>query len=370
MANGWIETLAAAGLESLLRPCGAGQLLTCTRGARAFPLDETGAPLLWVAPTLLRPPAAGLASLPPSFWNMGGERLWIAPEIRFMIRDRGDFDGSYELPAAMDPGRWAADPDEPDRYLQSLELEERDTGELLRLEVEQRLAEAADPLRRSHGRTAVRHMGWTREVRLRRSQADAGTVACQSWVVVQVPPGGHAWVPGAAGARVTDYFEPVDGAHLQRPGGHAVLNLTGRRRYKVGLRTGEHRGLLLHWREVEGGRAVLTLRRFHDLPSTRYLEQPPAAPRHEGDSAYVYNDDGRHGGFGELEVLGHALEPAARSVADLFEMHVWWGPAADVAAVARAWLGAEWAPALTTWGEDPKGGRAAGDMGDQGNQSA
>jgi len=374
MTHPWLDAWRSAGMEPQLLPCGAGHLLTSTRGARAIPLDEDGRPLLWVSPALQPTPAGApdaARALTEQEWNTGGERLWLAPEIRFMIHDRRDFDGSYELPPAMDPGAWAADRSEPGCFRQMLELVARDSNERLQLDVVQRLAPAADPLRRRAPSTAdplrqgapsaadslrprapsaaVRHLGWTREVRLQRTASDGGAVPCQAWAIAQVPAGGVAWVPGGAGARLTDYFEPIDDAHRKRGAEHLSLNVDGRRRYKVGVRSGEHRGQLLYWREADGrelgeGRTYLYLRRFLDLPSSRYLEQPPALADHEGDSAYVYNDDGRHGDFGELEVLGRALEPDQATVADLFEMHVWWGPTNEVAEVARAWLGADWYP--------------------------
>lgn len=339
----WLDAWRSAGLGPRVVACGAGYLLSTVRGARAFPLDEHGQPLLWVAPAL-RPNASPTGrALADHEWNLGGERLWLAPEIRFMIHDRRNFDGSYELPIAMDPGDWSSDPDEPGRYRQTLELVARDTQEVVRLDVIQRLAPAGDPLRRKGRSNAVRHLGWTREVRLRRTTSDPELVACQAWVVTQVQAGGVAWVPGAAGARVSDYFEPIDGSYLGAVGSHLSLKADGERRYKVGVVSGEHRGQLLYWHESDD-RAVLYLRRFLDLASGRYLEQPPELLDHEGDSVFVYNDDGKHGHFGELEVLGRTLEPNLRTVSDLFEMHVWWGVKDEVVEVAREWLGADWDP--------------------------
>jgi len=82
---------------------------------------------------------------------------------------------------------------------------------------------------------------------------------------------------------------------------------------------------LAYWRDLPDGRSLLLVRSFKDTPSSRYLEQPPALPQHEGDSIYVYNDDGRFGHFGEVEVLGRALEPDHKQVTDVFELHAWWG---------------------------------------------
>ncbi len=311
-----------------------GTLVLLRRGARAVPFDQRGRPLLWLAPEVS--PGGDLdAWLARRAWNFGAERLWLGPEIRFMVSDRADFDGSYHLPGAMDPGEWSAEAERGAMtFGQSLELQAHHPAARLRLQVEQRLAPAADPTRRERAGGA-RHMGWTREVSLKRAEGDERSVACQAWMLIQADAGGQVLVPGAAAARLTDYFEPVDERHAWRSGDDLVLSLSGEQRFKVGVKTGQHEGRAAYWKDLPGGEALLVLRTFLDSPSTRYLEEPPGEVGFEGDSLYFYNDDGRNGAFGEVEALGRALEPDADSVTDVFELHLWWGEREDVAEVAR-----------------------------------
>jgi len=357
-----VDTWRAAGLDPRVHPVSDGYLVTITRGARAVPFDDLGQPLLWLAPEVLagRSAAELQAWAASDAWNFGAERLWIGPEIDFMVGDRRDFAGSYLLPATMDPGRWTVETAPEAAAEAAAESGTEPAGETavagslptvfrhemdmfahvqrapLSIEVEQTLAPAADPLGHLAG---SKHLGWTREVTLRRTATDAGAAACQAWVLIQADAGATVVVPGAAGARVTDYFEPVDSHHLTRAGEDLVLRLSGTTRYKIGVQSGSHRGQVACWRELEGGRALLLVRSFEDTPSTRYLEQPPAMPEHEGDSVYVYNDDGRHGNFGEVEVLGRALEPDRALVTDKFELHAWWGERRAVLDAAERLLG-------------------------------
>lgn len=37
-------------------------------------------------------------------WNLGGERIWIAPEITYSVRDRRDFNSTWRVPVDIDPG--------------------------------------------------------------------------------------------------------------------------------------------------------------------------------------------------------------------------------------------------------------------------
>jgi len=343
----------AGGLDPRAHALGDGTLVTVARGARAVPFDDEGRPLLWLAPAVA-PPVRGSGTGPAGTlrawaasdaWNLGAERLWIGPEIDFMVADRRDFAGSYALPATMDPGAWRVDTPGPDAALpqtfrHEMSMVAHQQRATVGIAVTQTIAPAVDPLRAgSVPADSLRHLGWTREVTLTRTPDDPGRAACQSWVLIQADVGATVVVPGAARARVTDYFEPVDKDHLRRDGDDLTLRLSGSTRYKVGVRSGEHRGAVVYWRDLPGGAAVLLLRSFADTPSTRYLEQPPDQLGHEGDSVYVYNDDGRYGAFGEVEVLGRALESDMASVTDTFTLHAWWGERHDVAAAAAALLG-------------------------------
>ena len=357
----------AGGLEPHAHEVGDGTLVTVARGARAVPFDDAGRPLLWLAPEGVPPvrdvgadPVA-TPSLPagPSLstwvasdaWNLGAERLWIGPEIDFMVADRRDFAGSYALPVAMDPGSWRVESGAPGAsgasgepgapgaglpitFRHAMNLFAHQQHAPLRIDVTQTLTPLPDPA--AAAGLPLAHLGWSREVTVTRTADDPRRVACQAWVLIQADIGATVVVPEAGSARVTDYFEPVDPDHLRRVGDDLALRLSGTTRYKVGVRSGEHRGEVAYWRDLPDGRALLLLRRFADTPSTRYLEQPPELPAHEGDSVYVYNDDGRYGAFGEVEVLGRALEPDMDSVTDAFDLHAWWGEREAVAVAATS----------------------------------
>lgn len=333
---GSVESFMAAWERAGLGPraleAGAGTIVVLQRGARVVPFDESGTPLLWLSPQVL--PEADVVTWSHSgAWNLGAERMWLGPEWRLMVEDRADFQGTYALHPAMDPGAWRLE-EAPhgvslvtDMHMLAHQPEAR-----LALRVAQSIVPERDPARRWPEADGLRHVGWSREVELTRDDRDEGSVACQAWLLAQVEAPATVFVPHAGTAAVTDYFEPVDPRHMDREPDALRFSLSGRQRYKVGIRTGEHRGLIAALRELPEGQASLIVRWFLDTPSTRYLKEPPHQPGHEGDSLYVYNDDGRFGHFGEIEALGRALEPDARSVRDRFELHAWWG---DRSALAR-----------------------------------
>lgn len=365
---------AGIGAEVLRASC--GHLVVTRRGARAVPFDDRGRPLLWLAPVVRlasaptdpdlvsgrgaegawsaesNPAAALGAWASGDAWNFGAERLWIGPELRLMVADRDDFHGTYHLDPALDPGAWqlgtaAGSGGSPATVVlrQEMTLPVQQPTARLGLLLEQRIALCADPARRWPEATHLKHLGWSREVVLERGPDDDGSVACQSWVIAQLEAPATVLVPGAGDARVTDYFEPIDQEHLERRSDGLAIAITARQRFKVGVATGEHRSTIACWRSLPDDKAALYVRFFADTPSSRYLEQPPGDPAHEGDSLYSYNDDGDKGNFGEIEALGRALEPGTASLTDRFELHVWWGDRARVRDLAAKLLGMETLPA-------------------------
>ena len=85
-------------------------ILISQRGGRIFgPFLSPGSPsLLWINPAFAEPQAFQ-AFLNAGEWNLGGERVWIAPEVQYTFQDRNDPWGSYHLPDQMDPGQHLLD---------------------------------------------------------------------------------------------------------------------------------------------------------------------------------------------------------------------------------------------------------------------
>jgi hypothetical protein len=80
------------------------------RGGRIYPfLDEESPCLFWVNSAFVEPKAFK-DFLDSGHWNLGGDRIWIAPEVQYSISDRNDFSGSFHLQEQMDPGHYQLEP--------------------------------------------------------------------------------------------------------------------------------------------------------------------------------------------------------------------------------------------------------------------
>jgi hypothetical protein len=327
------------------------RLLLVERGGRVFGpfLDDRTAGLLWVNPVVQE--QTKLAQfLAAGEWNLGGSRVWVAPEIMWLARDRRDFWGSLHFPAEYDPGAWELAQPQPGqwRLTKHMTLTAYSYGAAVGekdLELERIVHPVADPLRNTHDYAAllagVTYAGYQEIVTLREFEQD--DIVSQAWNLLQLQAGGQLVIPATGAAEVTDYNEPVDAEHLLRHPGWLEFRITGRRRFKVGVRAAQTFGRLAYFNRLEDGRAYLLIRNYFNNPSSPYVEEPAHLPGAQGDSIHVYNDAGMFGGFGELECLGQAIGgPTGRSsTTDQQVLWLYAGPPDKVAAIARHLLGVE-----------------------------
>lgn len=258
------------------------------------------------------------------FWNVGGERLWIGPEIAYMIVDRDDYWGSYTMPVAIDPAvheftgvqaRMSRSGTVLARHLASGEV---------RVDVDIEVLPAPSPLRHLSDAAparAARCAGYTERVAL--TQDGLLDAPVESWNLVQVRGGGRAIIPAVPRVEVTDYYEPV-GHFLRRHPTAVTAEMTGAHRYKIGFKAPHVHGRAGHLRRTGEHEYVLLVRQFANDPAAPYSEEPDFAPGVLGDSIHIYNDDGGLGGFGEVEARGRTTGYGTGRTTSVDEFTSWW----------------------------------------------
>lgn len=323
----------------------ASLLLISERGSRIYgPFRQSDATSENWIPRAFESAEAFAALIESGHWNVGGERVWIGPEIQYMIPVRSDYWGSYDLPTAMDPGvhEWTGEGDSNELHrrvgLTGYNLADGATE----LDMTLNVGRAANPLRyivKGHDLIErVRFAGYVQRVRMRHIGGEP--MMSESWNLTQVRPGGVALIPATPAAEITDYYEPSDGVVSTAPGG-VVGRITGDRRYKIGVKATHVHGRVGYYRKDAGGAESLVVRSFANDPSSIYPEEPDFAPGLLGDSIHLYNDDGGLGGFGELEARGRTIGGASGREESMDEFTTWWfhGSANDLEQVARHLLG-------------------------------
>ena len=187
------------------------KLLVMERGGRVLgpfltPKDNT---LLWASPALADADALG-RFVAAKEWNTGGERIWVAPEIQFNVRDRSDFWGTLSIPTQMDPGDWRLD-EQPEgwRLRQGMTLTANNLAQGEKeLWIERYIHPAADPLTsiRDYKELldGVTYAGYEQIVTLREAKHD--DIMSQSWSVAPLWPAGRIIIPSSPRRRSKRLF--------------------------------------------------------------------------------------------------------------------------------------------------------------------
>lgn len=322
------------------------RLVVVGHGGHALgPFDAEGHSVLWLNPEAWGSEAAYASFVAEGQWNVGGERLWLAPEIRFTVQDRADFWGTYVLPPAMDPGGYRLTSASAAVTLAGEAVLRRfnPVEEELRVQIGRTYRPVANPLRflKAFGElgAGVAYAGYSHDVALEVAPVPGGA-AIEAWTLAQLVPEGTLIVPAAPGFEFEDYYEPIDDQHLRVTQGAALLSITGRRRYKIGLRAAHLSGRVGYFRSCADGQAELIVRNFFNDPTADYVEEPAAQVGCRGLSVHIYNDGGVFGGFGELECNGRTLGGGrGTNGSDEFAFWFFRGAEAKVHRISEALLG-------------------------------
>jgi len=327
------------------------QLIITERWGRCLgPFDATGRSFMWLNPEVWSSKDLFASVLLTGNWNVGGERFWLAPEIRLNIKDRNDFWGSYELPAAMDPGSWKL---RMGGQLAQLSMEAKlalynPRGGTVSYRAERSISPAANPLRSLRAfdelMTGVEYSGYIHKTRLVLLPGSDPDARLEAWTLSQLVPSGTIIVPCAQGVEHEDYYEKADESCMTIGDGVARFSINGQRRYKVGLRSAQLFGRAGYLKATESDGtsacAELLVRSFYNDPSSEYVEEPDSKPGCRGLPFHVYNDGGAFGGFGELECNGRTVGGAAGGdISDEFSFWLFRGSIHRIEAIARSLLG-------------------------------
>jgi hypothetical protein len=228
-------------------------------------------------------------------WNIGGDRIWIAPEIQYHVPDRSDFWGSVFWPEQVDPGRYLLDQPEPGQWCltQDMTLQAYNLASGQKeLYLERLIRQVDDPLRNVGDYpdlvNGVLFAGYEQVVTLSEPRRD--DIVSEAWSLTQLNPGGMLVIPASPRVEYTDYYEPVDGSLQTIHPDHVRLQITGDRQYKVGYKSAHVFGRLAYYNHLDDSRAYLIVRNFFNNPSMPYAEEPDHSPGCRGHSIHVYND--------------------------------------------------------------------------------
>ena len=240
---------------------------------------------------------------------MGGDRLWIAPEVAYFwpsLEDaRRDPVGTSRVPVGLDPGTWAVDHQWEGGVClaQSTTLTDARDGKSITLSMKRTVSVIAPPFGVSSG---VGCVSFLVQNDLEATGGDDGAVAA-AWDILQVPPGGALVCPVTRAVTPRSYYEPFGDEHVTVADGAVRFTVDAKRRIKMGLRPEHTTGRMGYHRPLADGQSALIVRVFPVYPGEQYVDVPrdhPAEQRTGGDALQAYNDDLTYGPFGETGVCG------------------------------------------------------------------
>ena len=306
--SGILETFDYCGLDYEILNIGDGWQIAVTRhGGHIFgPFSEEYPEGLFWIPDSIREKDRYRELIDKRIWNIGGDRVWIAPEIQFNIRDRSHYRESLDTPKAIDPGNYAMTRKGEQICLeQSLDLESFNTVTgSIHVDFRRTILKAANPLRMLPDfpelMSGLSFCGYEQILDLTGSSKE--DIFAESWDLLQVRTRGILFIPMYTPRRGTDHYAPA-GDH-EYPVEHGIcLKLTGDSQYKIAYKSALLTGRFGYMKESDTLQTYLIIINYPNNPSAMYSEEPPQ-PELAGDTGYsihIYNDDGMSGGFAEME---------------------------------------------------------------------
>ncbi len=345
--------LAGADAKTHTMHAGNGRLLVLPHAARLLACELADIPgldanLFWHS-TVIEDPNTARACLAAAGGGLGGDRLWVAPEVAYMWPDlqraRTDPAGGYQLPPQMDP----ADYHVIEQFNAHIRLATRMTltdGRVAK-RITITLRRGFDAINPPVGLPAgLKTVSFSIRNELTLVEGDDGAVA-GTWDLLQIPPGGTVICPTTTPVPTPrSYYDPFGDRHVYTDDRCVRVRIDGRRKIKMGLAPMETTGRMGYYRRC-GDASTLIVRIFSTQPGEPYVDLPrDSSERFGGDALQVYNDGGAYGGFGEMEYHDPALvvgqTPATRTGVSV--THVLAGSDRAVHNAGRILLGVEIEP--------------------------
>lgn len=323
------------------------KIIISQRGGRIFGpfFGEQGESILWINNAFAKEENFK-AFLKSGNWNLGGDRMWLAPELQYNVKDRRNFSESYDLPVAIDPGNYSLETVKDDECILKqnmfLKLNECISNDK-NLYMQRRIKRIRDPLSHFSNYSEiiqdVLYAGFEHEITLSENSSDS--ILSETWNLTQLNPGGEMLISSTPKVEFTDYYEPIEEEYQKIFDNHIRLKITGEKRYKVGYKATNILGRVGYYNEMADGNAYLFVRHFFSNPSAPYTKEPADKPACNGHSLHVYNDNGDNGGFAELECSGQPIGGITKksSCNDLINTWLYMGNADRIKNIAQVLLG-------------------------------
>jgi hypothetical protein len=340
------DAVQAAGFDTRLWHAGDGGLLLSTYAARIVGCQLPGVSenIFWNSPDI-EDPAKAKDAMKAAGSRIGGDRLWIAPEVAYNWPNLAaariqPFGANYLLPPEMDPAEW--------RIVENLTGHLHLTAQMTLVDrrvnknITLRVNRQFNLVGRPEGLPkTIRSASFAIRNDLATLETDGEAVA-GAWDLLQVPTGGVLVCPTLVPVRqVRRYYASFRDQDIIKDGRSVRFHARGDRVVKFGLSAQQTTGRMAYLRRA-GRVTTAIVRIFEALPGEPYVDLPrDSSQRFGGDALQAFCDDGRFGSFAEMEYHDPALIAGASvtSRSGYSVTHVLAGPDAPVRKAAAELVG-------------------------------
>lgn len=297
------------------------QLIVSQYGGRVLgPFDKNGTSLNWINPVFSNPIEFS-KFISSNTWNLGGGRIWIAPEHDFFVQDRQNFYDSYVVQGNLDPGNYKVEKkNDVISVHQSTILSVLKSNQDINLLIESKISKVKsfETLRSLRN---VEVFGYEQEITLK-DETLHPFMDVEMWELLQLNPRGIILVPYIGEFKFVDYYEEVGGA-LKVHDSYVELYADGLNRFKTGFYANNTAGRSVYLNKTEEY-YYMVFKQYDNDVLNNYLCDPWDKPGKKECSLFVYNDDGNGGEYVEFESSGHNVsarngrESATNTVTHLY----------------------------------------------------
>ncbi|MBL7007152.1 MAG: hypothetical protein ISR78_08735 [Spirochaetia bacterium] len=263
-------------------------------------------------------------------WNLGGERVWIAPEIQFCIEDRSNPAQSYTLPKAMDPADYLLNRPKSHtiQLCTNMVLDTYNYTSLQQqLTIERTISSAVNPLHQFRSfeklHEEINYCGYSHTIDLK-AQPSRPAIISETWDIMQIRQGGTIILPLAGTPPFGWYYRPKSNSYMHREDSVTTITMHPENLFKLGIPAVYCSGRVgyLHYDEDSTGWSLL-IRSFFVNPSGTYSEEPFDSPGDCGYAFHVYNSGDAANHFGEIECQGEAIGTGSEKNQSSDKMLTW-----------------------------------------------
>jgi hypothetical protein len=279
-------------------------------------------------------------------WNIGGERVWIAPEIQFCIQDRSNPAQSYALPEAMDPANYLLTRPQSqtihlctDMVLDTFNY----TSTQQQLTLERTISSAVNPLHQLKSceqlNEQVDYCGYTHTINLK--TPPQSSVISETWDLMQIRQGGTVLLPLMGNPPFGWYYRPKSDSCMQTEDSVSAIFMQPENLFKFGIPAAYCSGRVGYLYHEENSIIwSMLIRNYFVNPSGIYSEEPFDSPGDSGYAFHIYNSGNADIQFGEIECQGEALGTDPEKTQSSDKMLTWFfrGNLADLTKIASILL--------------------------------